>query len=780
MNIFGQLEQACVEQLSTDPVTAVQGRLWENTTEDRIKHDNGINKRAIFRNDGKIIIGNDSTLANNVRIHRGGAGLTQDVLGSDATSEGSTSPNLAQRSSRDENCLSSALPTVGNIGRKAYVTDQKVSAIDDGSSWRRIIPEFSANDATTGVTVQLATITSSVVRLTAAISTIQMIPAGFNSQRVVLINRTGFDVVVSNASGATPANQILTGTGANLTFKSNSSLPLQYDAVTLKWQVIGEAAGAASGGGSLPNSSVYTANGVEAGTNYSVLATDDVLVADCSGGDVVFALPTASGNFGKRYLLEKIGSQSLNKMSIVGPIFGLNGGSVATEVIWANNAPYEVVSNGSNWVCVSAPCGTVHIQPPNSYVDLAAVSTANVLLETMSVAAGTTIDNIQFKTGNRILLRNQSAPEENGIYLVPAVNITINATANANVNIATLSNGDTVPTGGGPVFVSTGQKVSLRFQTTSSENGIYVVGATDGTTVRDTSLRDPTYAAAPSLANFVGWSDFYNYTTGVSTTASSPTESVASHTNDQQFWQQTNRNLTTFSGLNFTISNQIFNLQIPLNATSVELDFCPHGGAGGGATAARGGGGGAGVVSQTIQRKVQDTSGVITLGQQIQVTMSPGSKPGGGKTGAAATSGNITVFEPTMLMFGVGGLGITGMAGGNATGGGGNGSSGAGGGPYGTTGASNGASSLTNYFAGSGGGGVVGTGGALGGGGGAPGCYKGGSGGNSTALASALGANGGPGYMGSGGGGGGGASGAGARPGRGGFGGVGWVALTWK
>lgn len=780
MKVFGQLEQACVEQVSSDPGTTVQGRIWENTTEDKIKHDNGTNKRALFRNDGKIIIGNDSTPANNVRIHRGGAGLIQDVLGSDATSEGTESTSIAQRSSRDENCISSALPAAGNIGRNVFVTDQKVSAVDDGTNWRKHIPEFSANDATTGVTVQLASITSSVVRLTAAISTIQMIPAGFNSQRVVLINRTGFDVVVSNASGATPANQILTGTGANLTFKNNSSLPLQYDAVTLKWQVIGEAAGAASGGGSLPNSSVYTATGVEAGTNYSVLATDDVLVADVSGGEVVFTLPTASGNFGKRYLLEKIGSQPLNKMSVVGPIFGQNGGSVATEVIWANNAPYEVVSNGSNWVCVSAPYGTVHIQPPSDYVDLAAVSTANVLLETLSVASVSTIDNIQFKTGNRILLKNQTAPEENGIYLVPATNITINATANANVNIATLSNGDTVPTGGGPVFVSTGQKVSLRFQTTPSENGIYVVGAVDGTTVRDTSLRDPSYVTAATLANFVGWSDFYNYTTGVSTTASSPIESVASHTNDQQFWQQTNRNLTTFSGLNFTISNQVFNVQIPLNATSVELDFCPHGGAGGGATAARGGGAGAGAVSMTIQRKVQTTVGGILLGQLIQVTMSPGSKPGGGKTGSGGSAANITVFDATLGMFAFGGLTVNGMAAGTAAGAGGGGSSGGGGGPYGTPGGGNGVGSLTNYFAGAGGSSAAGSGGALGGGGGGPGVSRGGAGGNSTAVASALGNPGLNGGFGAGGGGGGGASGAGARPGRGGFGGVGWVAFTWK
>jgi len=52
--------------------------------------------------------------------------------------------------------------------------------------------------------------------------------------------------------------------------------------------------------------------------------------------------------------------------------------------------------------------------------------------------------------------------------------------ANVNVDITTLANGSTIDT----VLVATGDRVLLAAQTTTTENGIYIVGASGGTTVR--------------------------------------------------------------------------------------------------------------------------------------------------------------------------------------------------------------------------------------------------------------------------------------------------------
>lgn len=56
--------------------------------------------------------------------------------------------------------------------------------------------------------------------------------------------------------------------------------------------------------------------------------------------------------------------------------------------------------------------------------------------------------------------------------------------ASGNVDIATLNNGDTV---NGEV-VATGDSVLLDLQTTAAEDGLYTVGATEGTTVRHAQL----------------------------------------------------------------------------------------------------------------------------------------------------------------------------------------------------------------------------------------------------------------------------------------------------
>lgn len=763
MKIFGQLESATLEQLSSDPASNVQGRIFDNTTDGKTKRDSGTAKRAFLINDGKAVIGNSGTANENIRIHRGGAGLVQDVLGADVTAEGTSSTSIAQRSMRVENQLDAGLPAAGNVGREVFVTDQNVIGVDDGVNWRKIIPEFANNDATSGGTISLAAITSSVVRLTGAFSTIEMIPAGFDSQHVTLVNRTGTDVVVSNDSGATPANRIYTGTGANLVLKTNSALTLKYDITTDRWQVIGQAAGAGAGGGGVPNSAVQTAT-----SNYTVLITDDVILADSSLGVITLTLPSAAGNIGKRILIEKIGTRQNNKIIISGTVDG-----IANPEIWALNSYVEIMSNGSAWISLSLPNGICSFCPlTGPRTDLlvpivGAVSTANVSLETLSAASATVIDNIVVKTGTNILLKNQSAPEENGIYTVPAVNITISATSVANEDISTLANGSVV----NATVVSTGQLVSLRFQSVSSENGIYVIGATPGTTVRDISQRHASYTTPTSLKDVVVFSDWYNFPSGA--IALSPTESTSSHANDMKFWKQTNDNLTTFTDQVFSTASVVYAVKSPSNAKDVEIDLIPYGGAGaGGRSAGSGGSGGGGALPLVMKRS-------ITPGETITITMPLGSIPGTGRTG---TAGGTVSQSALSIVFSGGNF--PNMAFVNGAGGLGNGnttpaSSALTGGHLYTGGGAVNANGTASAFADYG---VPGTGGVLSGGGGGAGLGHGGNGGNGSNAANFLGT---PGVLVAGssygsGGGGGGFGPASGRPGRGGFAGPGLVKIKWS
>jgi hypothetical protein len=134
--IYGQLERAQLENLSSDPAwSGIVGAAWWNTAEGRVKVADGSLIRALLRNDSKAVIGNSGTANDNIRLHRGAVGVLQFLAGADATSEGTLSTALNQLSFRAENYTFSGKPAVGNAGRIAYITDRSTVLVDTGSAW---------------------------------------------------------------------------------------------------------------------------------------------------------------------------------------------------------------------------------------------------------------------------------------------------------------------------------------------------------------------------------------------------------------------------------------------------------------------------------------------------------------------------------------------------------------------------------------------------------------------------------------------------------------------
>src|SRR5208283_3323231 len=74
-----------------------------------------------------------------------------------------------------------------------------------------------------------------------AAGTIYGIVAGTNGQILNLLNTTIYTLTLSNLSGSegTAANQIITGTAADLPVPANTSVSLQYDGTTAVWRVTG-------------------------------------------------------------------------------------------------------------------------------------------------------------------------------------------------------------------------------------------------------------------------------------------------------------------------------------------------------------------------------------------------------------------------------------------------------------------------------------------------------------------------------------------------------------
>jgi hypothetical protein len=107
----------------------------------------------------------------------------------------------------------------------------------------------TTNLTTTGTQSDVAIGTNSTVRYTgSAIATFNGIVAGVPGQILYLHNGSTYALTLANlsASESTVANQIVTGTGSNLTVAANSAVTLQYDntaantsGATGAWRVIG-------------------------------------------------------------------------------------------------------------------------------------------------------------------------------------------------------------------------------------------------------------------------------------------------------------------------------------------------------------------------------------------------------------------------------------------------------------------------------------------------------------------------------------------------------------
>lgn len=145
MLVYGQLVKAQLENRAADGSAGTTGAVWWNTVTGKSMLDDGTLIRALLRNDGNLIIGNNGTANNNIRLHRGASSVIQFVLGGDATAEGSLSTSLAQTSARLENYTNAARPAAGNAGRTIWNTDSSALQVDDGAAWNTIVSSSSSN-----------------------------------------------------------------------------------------------------------------------------------------------------------------------------------------------------------------------------------------------------------------------------------------------------------------------------------------------------------------------------------------------------------------------------------------------------------------------------------------------------------------------------------------------------------------------------------------------------------------------------------------------------------
>ncbi len=179
MKVYSQLVSAALEVKSSDYSTGIVGLIWWNSTAKQVKIGDTTSAITNFLlNNEKCIFGRNGTANNNIRFHRGAAGVLQFVQGGDSTSEGTLSTSLNQISARLENYTDAGKPNFGNAGRVAWISDVGALKVDTGSAWATVATNSAADrllamyDAVVGSAGEVSSGVATHSTITAAIAAV--------------------------------------------------------------------------------------------------------------------------------------------------------------------------------------------------------------------------------------------------------------------------------------------------------------------------------------------------------------------------------------------------------------------------------------------------------------------------------------------------------------------------------------------------------------------------------------------------------------------------------
>ena len=282
MKVYGQLEAAQLELLSSDP-TGTEGRVIYNSTAKVLKYHNGT-----------------SWLQKSQDVALGAVGATPNANG--ASISASQVLNLQPADGSNPGALTAIAQTIG--GAKTFAGNMILQSL---------LQVSQASDTTAGTAVQLATPASVHVRLTSgSLVSVAMIPAPSQPSLLALTNATGVVIQIADETGATAANRIRTGTAGAINIKNNASILLVYDLVDARWKIIG---GTGSGGAL----AVGTTQNIAGGAAVTIITTENrqlIPVAGSGGAQVASLTPFGTTAPQEGYEIFLIGTDNTNTLEL--------------------------------------------------------------------------------------------------------------------------------------------------------------------------------------------------------------------------------------------------------------------------------------------------------------------------------------------------------------------------------------------------------------------------------------------------------------------------------
>lgn len=257
--------------MSVNPGQRVSAAVTNQAFMSRLVDTQTVGKVALEKSSGSGAFINDIQLAlNNIFSV---AGMANETI---SLPTYSSAVNITQNTSHTSTigeldlALTTTNSTVGSL------SSQVLSIINGAVSLASMSTGNQIDSTSTGAGAELSAPTNSILFVTnVSLTSVAGIGAATFGQWLIVCNKTGADITLQNAGVVTTSEQIITGTGADLSLANNASILLFYDLSSTVWRIVG-----GTGGGSSTVSYQETPAGTVNGVNavfgpLTYLPTDD-------------------------------------------------------------------------------------------------------------------------------------------------------------------------------------------------------------------------------------------------------------------------------------------------------------------------------------------------------------------------------------------------------------------------------------------------------------------------------------------------------------------------
>lgn len=304
------------------------GEMEVLSSDNKLQYHNGTTKSPVVTEDHSASLSNKTLVSPLIN------GSIQPVTGNlslDATPTGGqiyiTSTGNLNLSSTSSSVLIESVSinnsSISEVSAIAAPSGSRIQLNSDISINNKAYISYE-NNSDSGSAITLNRPNAVVCNLNGSITSISKITAPTISdhhQYIILTNRTGVDVTITNFAGG--VGSILTGTGQDFVFKANSSISLFSDQSTGWWYILGA-----------PTTRVASVNQFTSSVltpSYYPTSQIDVVLVDASITQASVYLSSVAFN-GKKIIVKKIDSSS-NPVLVIG-----NGSSID------NYAPYSLIN----------------------------------------------------------------------------------------------------------------------------------------------------------------------------------------------------------------------------------------------------------------------------------------------------------------------------------------------------------------------------------------------------------------------------------------------------